>query len=335
MSVENRIIRPSRRNVLCGVAAGAVTLTTGSLARATCISRPSTMPKPIYFFSPNAISTSVLAAYNAKSTHAVYQNYITDGNKDGRWDGKTSSYSSRLSTLPFSFTGPVCLDWEGIPNCTYGARRMAAAISGYNGASATTTATAQAEALRALKAWQSDRPNAKWGFYWTPNQNTPTNFLNPSADLLAQETEGHNIWAAVDCLFPRQYCTFKKSTITDPHTGQLTQTDLKTVSERMATLTLKCAANGGYHAKVYPFVSRNYVCPWSWDRTTAPTEWIYWHVYYFCQTTVNGRKADGVYIWDYGGTSPMTEAQLKAIYQGLNGLPYDPNMPRPAIAIAQ
>src|SRR5262249_45170850 len=151
-----------------------------------------------------------------------------------------------------------------------------------------------------------DRPNAKFGFYWTQNQNSPSNFLNPTADLLAQETEGHAIWSTVDVIFPRHYVTYKEGSTTDITNGIVTRADLKKMSEGIATLSLKCQANGNYHAQVYPFISRtvwNGHQPPSFNGVVAPTEWIYWHTYYFTQTVYNGRKANGVHVWD-GSSAP-------------------------------
>jgi len=87
-----------------------------------------------------------------------------------------------------------------------------------------------------------------------------------------------------------------------------------------------------------PFISRHYYQGFSSPSIygeVVPTEWIYQHVYWFCQTVYNGKKASAVQIWDRSRDTAMTEAQLKAIYQGANGLPYDPNMPRPTIVAAQ
>jgi len=79
MSVAHKVLSPdiSRRDVLSGLAVGAVALTTGSFAKAGCTTTPSSGPIPIYVYSPNSVSASVMAAYNAKRNDCVYQPYLT------------------------------------------------------------------------------------------------------------------------------------------------------------------------------------------------------------------------------------------------------------------
>lgn len=312
-----------------------------STARASFLPPVDTGPAPtgireIWFYTPNSLSTSILLAYNARATPIVYQSSIPDSTDDGIWDGKTSSYNSKLNGISSSDTGPIALDWESVPNCTYGIARMASGFAGFGNPTVTARQRAQTEALRALNAWQGDRPNARWGFYWTPTMNNwVAHYINNSTDFQEQETEGQPIWAEVNCIFPRMYPSLQEGSTTSLSGGTMTRADLQIGCENVALLSLKCAAIGGNNAQVFPFISRHYYVtggvtnPFFQD-TLVPLEWLYLHAFYFTQKTLNGKRAQGVYIWDKGSSSSMTEAQLSAIYQGLNGFtPYNPSFPRP------
>jgi hypothetical protein len=327
----------SRRDVLAGLSVSAATLAIERPAIACTTPDPTPTPdtpKPIWFSSPNSVPSDVLARYNAKKSY--YISYLGfDANRDGIFDGTTLEYSKRIAAVPATFNGPVSMDWEGTANSTFGMTNFALGIGGFNGDSVQNIA--EREGTRCFNAFKRDRPNALWGFYDVPRSNQPACFL-PSysryAKFMGQDAViSSTFWALTNVVHQRAYITYKQSATdsADPvSSGTCSRAQLKTMYTNMAMLGLKCAERSGWRAKVIPYISRNYYYSrFSFDHTAAPLEWIYWHVYYFCQTTYNGRKADGVFIWDGSSTSPMTEAELKAIYQGANGLPYDPSMARP------
>jgi len=340
MSIERKapVINLSRRDVLSGLTVGAVTLMAGGAARAQCTptSTPTTSPsagiKPIYLYHPisSSLTTDILAAYNARKTTIVYQN-IVDYDANGTWDGKTSAYNSKVSGISTSFTCATAIDWEHRSGWTGG---FLGTLGGLD--SIGNQQLAASHALAALKAFKGDRPNTKWGFYSSPYIGSQNNLLNPSAKFLAQEALLYDLWATEDHIAPRTYCTFQIGTSTNLSGGTVTQSDLQKMMTTLATLCLRCSASGGYHAQVLPFHSTQYYnSSQSFNRTLAPAATVYWHVYYFAKTTYNGKSSQGLTLW--GGTSatPLDEPYLKAVYQGLNGLPFDPKMPRPTQVAAQ
>jgi hypothetical protein len=325
----------SRRDMIAGMGATAATL--ASSRAIACTSEPGSSPvssaKPIWFSSPNSVSSDVLARYNAKRSY--YMSYLAfDADRNGIFDGRTSTYSSRISLVSSSHSGPVSIDWEGTSNCSYGMGNFATGLGGLE--TAAIQDRAEREGTVCFNAFKRDRPNALWGFYDVPRSNQPAAFL-PSysrfSKFMSQDSViSPTFWNMVDVIHQRAYITYQQSSSdSDPiNAGSCSRAQLKTMYTNMALLGLKCAEKTNWTAKVIPYISRHYYYSrFSFNRAVAPLEWLYWHVYYFCQTTYNGHKADGVFIWDGSSTTPITEAQLKAIYQGLNNLPFDPNMPRP------
>jgi hypothetical protein len=290
-----------------------------------------------------ALNASVMARYNASTAPTIYWSYLPDLNDDGRWDGKTANFfdaNSGLGKVSAAHgDGLVFLDWEAVPQVTYvsagSTTNMPRICAGFGGSAA--SRISQAEYMEALDGWRSERPDAQYGLYWLPHATVPINFLTPSSTMENQAALCRTLYGYVDVICPRHYCNYSQGSVTNSsdevHT--VTEADLITYSENMARISLKCKTSGANvgprSPKVMPFCSRFYYKSGSEiDFTQAPLEWVYKHIKYFCRYTRDGVGVDGVVIWDGSGVGAgFNESHLKAVYQGVNNLPYDPNMPRP------
>jgi hypothetical protein len=310
-----------------------------------------TATKPIWVHMPNSLSDAVMLRYNARRTTTVYVDYVSDVNRDGIWDGRTTQGSLGYNNLvnhssiinAANIGALVALDWEGAANSSYvptasgGTANFVLAMAGFwNGTDPTIQSRAISEMNRALTAWNTDRPGILWGVYGMPWLISQSNQLNPGATLLAEPTTAAALWTHphLEAVTPDAYITFKEGTVTDfgqGRPGTITRSDMIRTRQNQATIGIRCADAGG-GKPYFPFVSRLYyntAASPNFDSTLAPLEWCYQHIYHICNYVVNGRTATGVIAWDRASSPQLTETQLKVIYQGVNGLPYDPNMARP------
>lgn len=277
--------------------------------------------RQIWIYAPNSLSSTILAAYNAKKAQEIYWSAFDTSPSNGDWDQVS------LSKLPTSYTGIGMLDWETVTHPTYGKYRVPGVSGGYHNAVSTAHREFVIDQCRTLlAAYRAARPQNLYGFYWFPNANNVKNWLSYSGAIANQHTVGAEWLAETDVISPRHYPTYAEAASSGSTT--ISDADLQEASENMAIESLKCAENGRPGCLVLPHVSTQYYG--SGGDGTAPTEWVYKHAYYFCRTRWNGRAPDGIYIWNGTSSATLTEAQLKAIYQGANELPYDPNMPRPS-----
>jgi hypothetical protein len=320
------------------------------LTRQTIIA-PSGTAKPIYVVGPNGVSTAVMAAYNCQRGYYMSQMAIDvntvpappaafNANADGFFDGRTTNYTSRIQTsdIPLNHPGSVGLDWEATPKCTYGMTNFALGLGGLQGTS-TTQNTAEAQGITCINTFRTDRPDLKWAFYDVPRSNQPGAFLptysNFSGFMAQDQVISTNFWTRCDAIHQRAYVTYHRNDSNTGNpitTGNCSLTQLQTMMRNMANLGLRCSERSGWVAPVYPYLSRQYFYSGFPDHNAIVTdnEWLYWWAYYYCTTTYQSRRASGAVIWATSSAAPMTEAQLKAIYQGVNGLAYNPNMPRPS-----
>jgi hypothetical protein len=321
-----------------------------NLTRQTIIA-PSGTAKPIYVVGPNGVSTAVMAAYNCQRGYYMSQMAIDvntvpssgsfNANADGFFDGRTTNYTSRIQTsdIPLNHPGSVALDWEATPQCPYGMTNFALGIGGLQG-TASTQDTAEGQGIVCINTFRADRPDLKWAFYDVPRSNEPGHFIpafNSSFNAyMAQDTTiSTNFWTRCDAIHQRAYVTYRRNngTATNPRsTDECTLSQLITMLGNMANLGLRCSERSGWVAPVYPYLSRQYFngsMP-EHNQIVTDLEWMYLWAYHYCTVTYQGRSASGAVIWATSSAAPMTEAQLKAIYQGVNGLAYNPNMPRPS-----
>jgi hypothetical protein len=321
----------SRRRVLSAVVAGTATLVNGKIAAACTDPTPSPSgPRPIYVHTPNAVSASVMAAYNAQPAYCLYWLSTFDREKNGMFESGPVEYTR----VPADFSGVVSLDWESIPYNPFGSSitNFALGLGKIQGTDSTQRAI-EAQALKAIKAYKAVRPKAIWGMYDIPRSNSQYRFLNRSGAYWNQpDVIGAEFLSELGATNQSAYCRYPEASSTI-YPKQITKTDLYTCMYNLALTGLRCSEKGGWKCKTIPFVSRVYYAndtSLSFHRTVAPNQWIYQHCKALGDAVWNGHKIDGLYIWDGASTPSMTEAQLKAVYQGLNGLPYDPNMPRPS-----
>ncbi|MGH2358940.1 MAG: hypothetical protein ACRDGM_00115, partial [bacterium] len=218
--------------------------------------------------------------------------------------------------------GAVGLDWER--------DRINQRLSGFDGASAQTVALA--EVVRLVNAAKAIRPLVKWGFYWHPWNAREDNMSTLPAWWLAQETSVAPVWQALGAITPEIYQRFKIVESGSAGSQQITAATDLTRMNNYAALSLRCGERGGSPPKpVFPFVASFYYSNGDnpLNGQAIPLDETYRHIKRFMDTTVNGRKPAGVIWWGQGVSPNVTEAQLKAVYQAVNNLPFDTNMPRP------
>jgi hypothetical protein len=234
----------------------------------------------------------------------------------------------------------VALDWEAVrsgvtsiqptsPVTAYWER----VAMGYFGLAAQQSAVADGIAL--VTELKARCPGKKFGFYFLPENlaedyldgtNTATyaqkfyECANASSPLRA-------LWNIVDFIAPDRYMRRAvQPTVTSPNISAAT--DL-TRESWFANLCLQLAEfRSGGVGEVFPFILDRY----QFSLTTeVPLEEWHNHLQRWAQTTRAGRRAAGV-MWWHGGSATytdITEAKVKAVYQAINLLPYNPNMPRP------
>lgn len=315
----------------------------------------STTIKPIYYNGTiTAVSASVLAAYNMKKSTYVSMNaidfYVPAGEtgttpyRDGVFDGTgTANWDSNgygMDRVTSAHDGmPVSLDWEATAQNSGCTGNFARDIGGFG--SAACQDKAEAEGIRVLDASRAARPNALWGMYDVPRSNEPGSFLAPSASFMNQvNVISASFWSRSQVIHQRCYVTYRRVSSGGDPLGADTATvaQVKTMLENMAQLGHECADKattvaGTPRPLVIPYCSVEYFNSGLGSLHNSyvqDMEWLYYWTYYYCNYVhTNGRKADGVYIWTRSSAPINSEAQIKAIYQAVNGLPFDPNMPRP------
>lgn len=302
----------SRRVIIKGLSALAATAVVSRRTATACDTIPpatdpnSYGPGSIYYYHPMASDFSTtLAAYGAKKAYIVYQDAL-DADKDGSFDGVTSTFTSRVERAPVDYTGVIALDWEHAFGSSGG---FVKALGGRDGAARQTAAIA--EAVKVMKAAKAIRPKAQIGFYAIPfNGWSYSTLSNPPDWWLAQETALQPLLAESDVLLPDIYQYYEIG-------RQISATEDAKRMRNFATLCLR-AAKG---KPIYPFVWELYH-PAGGNSGVIPPQQIYWHVSPFAQTEVNGDHIAGLYWWGSGGGPNGTEPSLKAFRQALDGTPF-------------
>jgi hypothetical protein len=304
----------------------------------------STTVKPIYYNGvSSSISAEVLAAYNMKRSTYISGSGATDTNSDGVWDGATAAWlgGSGLSRVTTAMTGyPVSIDWEGTGNNSGCTGNYARDLAGFG--SAACQDKAETQGLLAINDARTRKPYVLWGFYDVPRSNEPGSFLAPSAAFMDQvNVISANFLSRCQVIHQRCYVTYARVSSGGNPLGADTATvaQVQTMLENMAKLGHQCADKaatvpGTPRPLVIPYCSVEYyngTMPGGLHNTyVQDMEWLYYWVYYYVNYVhTDGRKADGVYVWTRSSAPINSEAQIKAIYQAVNGLPFNPNMPRP------
>jgi hypothetical protein len=281
--------------------------------------------------SITTLSDSVLLAYNARRAPTLYWSAF-DPDTNGDWD------SISLNSLTSANAPLVVIDWESATN-SFGTYRVPGhACGGFGGPGTPSTSLRsfnQNQMITLIQGYKNARPNSLWGYYWVPNANTIYDYVNITASshsLYNQHVVGLPVYQESDFLSPRAYVTLDIGTTAGgPYVyndGLITEANLELGQRKMAQNALRCAEAAG-NIPVYPFISTSYYGPTK-AFVGASAQLIYKYAYYFCRTSRDGVKPTGAYIWDSVSSPQFTEAQLKAVYQGVNELPFDPNMPRPS-----
>jgi hypothetical protein len=290
------------------------------------------------------LSSTVLAAYNARRALNVNPPQIYDENGNGIWDGsdgfngRTAANGGNFS-LVTSNTSVAALDWEGANNITYAPdlgginlmRLFARADSGYTAAQQARLAH---EYTVALNGWQAARPNCRFGYYGLPYY--ASNGGGPFASSLSGNilTQASNnvieLWNDVAFISPRAYISYDETGSPGAAAPTCTEAQALQMQANVAELAIRVAQlvepTRGY-IPIYPYVSLE-VFNATPDHEALSLEWIYTWVKGLT-TPYNGRTIDGVIFWTRAAGPFFDEGHLKAVYQGLHGLTFNPNAPRP------
>lgn len=301
-----------------------------STARAALTTPPAATKKPIYFSGKGTqLSASVLAAYNAIRAKNVNPPDVGDTNHDGVWDG-TANFSI-INGVPLAG-----LDWEGARNVTYmplasGVNMMRAFARADSIYTPAHQARVALEYSRAVKGWKASEPSCLIGMYGVPYyaSNGGGVFANGlSGNILTQASNNVSVlWNAVDVIMPEAYIKFDETGTGAAGAPQCTEAQALQFQHNVAELSIRAAQSVSGYKPIYPYVSIE-VYNSTPDHTALSNRWIYIWVKGL-MITFNGRRIDGVMLWNRAAGEYVNEGHLKAVYQAVNDLPYDPNMPRP------
>jgi hypothetical protein len=285
----------SRREVLAGLAASGACLTIAN-SGAACTTT-TTAPKTIHYYHQFTSDFGpTLTKYGAKRAHIVYQNLI-DSDKDGKFDGVTSSFRSRVQAAP---QGAVCaMDWEHAFGMSGGFTK---ALGGREGV--TRQKQAIEEAIKVLEAARAIRPDCKFGFYQVPFNGWSYSTLSTTPDWwLAQTSTLQPLLAHCDVLMPEIYQYYKVGVDIS------IQEDAKRMTN-YASLCKQCSSG----KPIYTFVWEIYHSAGPYGGQVISPEQIKLHVGAFTKVA-----SDGLYWWGKGAGPVGTEASLRAFWECLNG----------------
>jgi hypothetical protein len=263
---------------------------------------PAPGARPIYYYHPMGSGASTwLDRHGAIKAYLCYQTGI-DLDKNGKFDGVTSAFKSRVGNSPPDYSGVIAFDWEHAFGESGGFLKT---IAGQYGAAKQQAAIA--EAIKVVRAGKALRPQAKFGFYNTPFNGWSYSTLgNPPDWWWAQETTLQPLWAEVDCFLPTIYQYFEIGY------GISAAEDEKRM-RNYGALSLAVAKT----KPIFPFVWELYHSAGKWStssRVIAPSQ-IYQHVRPFCAAA----GADGAYWWGAGDGPSGTEPSLKAFRAAVDG----------------
>ena len=314
MSIEHAVNRTwpvsrrevSRRDLLAGLAAGAVTLTVGRYAKAADCTSTSTRTLQL-----NIKCDSTLAAkYSGVRGSDFYQPYF-DEDTDGVFDGTgTSRWSDRIARIPTDYAGSVALDWEH----AYGAGQgFALAIGGYYGVDK--QQAAMAEAIKVIKALKAARPKVKAGFYNVPYDGRAYSVARDGTASwwLSQPTALRPLLDLCDIMVPSNYLPYKIVSGA-AGSGEVTvAVDQKRSANYMA-LCQKC----GLGKPILPYVQQIYRnSALAINLTDIPPQEIYWQVQGMAES-----GATGCVLWGSSSKPEAKETSLKAIRQAIDGVSF-------------
>lgn len=215
---------------------------------------------------------TIYAQYAAKDMPVLYDSDI-DPQQTGFFTHTELLQAGLDREVPMDYTGPVCLDWEGV------------AIANLNyGVSEQTLNTQIAEYLKVINKARELRPNAKFGFYGMPR----TSLYIESPEWYAHAQKLTPIFNASDVLFPSVYRFYQAN-----HPNYTAEENLEYV-RRSVKFALEIAQN----KPVYPFMWHRYH-----DSNTElgyrliPVAEFKSHVAAIFQSQHNGKRAAGVVWW--------------------------------------
>lgn len=286
------------------------------------------------FSSPSTGFDEWAVKYGMVRARELYRDSTTYGgwdlNNDGVLDsgvaaGTNSAFNTTVSNINASSNTHFSLDWErgSIEND----------LMGVNGTTAFNSSLADAVAL--TQAFKNRCPTKKFGWYLLPWQGSESSLSSPMASKMTNcVTTLATLWRLVDFLSPDIYQRFKIIESGSPGTGQITATTDLDRMTNFAVLCLQIKQTYPNVKEIVPHISQYYLSNSGnpLNNTLVPNDEMYRHIKRWAQATRNSERSQGVYLWGGGGSvyADATEAQFKAIYQAINLLPYDPNMPRPA-----
>lgn len=287
-----------------------------------------TVKKPITgYLAFGPFTADVLAAYNITKTSIIYQRDSFDKNTDGVYDG--NNFGTYVQNrVPATATGDFItpLDWEY--DTTSPARGFVGQYSGFNDRNTYPSNPNQdaaiAEMVKAINFCRSVRPNIVWGYY-----QTPTYWAVAEADI---DPTGNTNWWDRQASTLQPICAVSDYLMPEYYHKQVQGVDvtLATMQKRArnyAKLSLMTAEPEGLD--VWLDTSTCYYGGSKSGQSVPPLD-CYNFVAPAFSVSYNGKKIKGLYLWKGGADPAYTEAHLKAFYQAANGLPYDPNMPRPS-----
>jgi hypothetical protein len=325
-------------------------------AQSSAAAPPATGKKPIYVdvFNGTGLSSTLKTAYNVIDANWTSV-LAVDANQDGLWDGATADWlggrgMQRADGLPAN--SYVMIDWETTSNNVYFQswdRGVGGIMRPTSPDDALGQDIAEREGIEAINDARNRRPNVRWAFYNMPTAISPQHFQSVSNSHTLWTTQYQRMSAdflsRCHAMMPRCYVTAVKNNSMNYQTTLFTNISPWGISEaglahmhgNIAVHMHRCADKvedaGFQRPQCIPVCSVTYFGSGLGSlHNTAVTDnnWIYQWIYSVCNTQgPRGDKADGVYMWIGGFPKINTEAQIKAIYQAVNGLPYDPSMPRP------
>ncbi len=244
---------------------------TGSLLAATR-AVPTTTTNFKLFVNETCTSqvTSLFAATGATPSKVFHQNFI-DANDDGNFD--PAAMNAAIGQIPFLYTGPVALDWEGVGMDNLVLPNPPAVFE-----------HAKAEFIKAIKHFKTLRPNAKVGFYGLPR----TVPFDTGPAWLAAGMSLMPIFAESDCIFPSLYTPYA---VAQPFFDLAT--DFQTVHNSI-TLSLMVAGSKPVYAYVSP---RYHESNALYGGMLIPAAEFKARIAEIFRVTYNGRRAAGLVWW--------------------------------------
>jgi hypothetical protein len=312
-------------------------------ARSTAAPPVTTGDLPIYWNgkSSGVPPASVYSAYNAIAARNVNPSEVGDDDHDGIWnDDNSASFTLVSGNNCMPLTG---LDWEGAANIQYAPviggvnlmRLFARADAAYTEAQQRQLAH---EYARCINGWRQRASAATiLGMYGLPYyaSNGGGVFANGLSGRIVTQTSApvQETWAASDALMPEAYIKYDETGTVPSTSPNCTSAQATQMQANVAELAIRAAqyseAQTGRYLPIYPYVSIEVFNNETPDHTALSNRWIHTWVRGL-RRPHNGRTIDGVILWTRAAGISWTEAHLKAIYQGLHDMDYDPNMPRPS-----